>query len=297
MQKFNYQGNEKIRLDKFLKEQLNNLSRSQIQKLINNGKIKVNNQEVPVHYFLKNNDLINIEEIREKIKKKKSIKIPIIFENDDYFIINKPVGLAVEGAPKEYCLSDWLKERNLTKTKDEEFNSRAGLIHRLDKDVSGVMLVAKTPEFFNHLKSQFKKRSVKKFYLALVYGSINQDEGKLDFLMARNKDGKMVARPISQEGKKAITEYKVLKRFKNYTFVEVKILTGRTHQIRVHFYAYDHPVVGDKLYTQKKIKCPTGLKRLFLHSQIIGFSDLENHWQEYKIDLPSELKNILKILK
>jgi len=292
-----FQKEKKERLDKFLVEELNNLSRNQIQKLIKEGKITVNKKTVPVHYFLKKDEVIEIEEVKEFKKKKTVIKIPIIFENNDYFVINKPVGLAVEGNPKEYCLIDWLKEKNLTKTKDEEFNLRAGLIHRLDKDVSGVMLIAKNPTFFHHLKEQFKKHIVKKIYLALVYGVIERDEGQLNFLMARGEDGKMVARPLSQEGKRALTQFKVIKRFKNYTFVEVKILTGRTHQIRVHFFAYSHPVIGDKLYTQKRIKSPIGLKRLFLHSQILGFYDLNNNWQEYKIDLPKELKEILKKLK
>ena len=286
-------------MDKFLKEQLPDLSRSALQKLINSGSIRVNQGKVPAHYFLKNNDLIKIDEIKKPPKKKKIVEIPIIFENEDYLLINKPTGLAVEGDPREYCLIDWLKERLLTKIKtaDEEFNNRAGLIHRLDKDVSGIMLVAKTPDFFHCLKNQFKERTVKKIYLALVYGAIERDQGKLDFVMARGNDGKMVARPENQEGKKAVTEFRVLQRFRNYSYLEIKILTGRTHQIRVHFYAFNHPVVGDKLYVQKRIKAPAGLKRLFLHSQQIGFNDLAGNWQEYKIDLPKELKDILKKLK
>lgn len=300
---FLFQGDQKQRLDKFLVETIhesplpNDLSRSQIQKLIKDGKITVNKNSVPVHYFLRKGEIIEIEEIPKLTKKKAVIKIPIIFENNNYLVINKPVGLAAEGRPSEYCLIDWLKEKILTKTKDEEFNQRAGLIHRLDKDVSGVMLIAKNPVFFHHLKEQFKKHTVKKVYLALVCGVIEQDEGQLNFLIARGKDGKMAARPESQEGKTALTEYKVKKRFKNYTLVEIKILTGRTHQIRVHFFAFNHPVIGDKLYYQKKIKSLVGLNRLFLHSHLIGFKDLENNWQEYKIELPKELKEILKKLR
>lgn len=300
---FLFQSDQKQRLDKFLVETIhelplpNDLSRSQIQKLIKDGKITVNKNNVPVHYFLKKDEIIEIEEIPKPTKKKVITKILIIFENNNYLVINKPVGLAVEGRPSEYCLIDWLKERILTKTTDEEFNYRAGLIHRLDKDVSGVMLIAKNPVFFHHLKEQFKKHLVKKVYLALVCGVIEHNEGLLNFLIARGKDGKMAARPESQEGKRALTEYKVKKRFKNYTLVEVKILTGRTHQIRVHFFAYNHQVVGDKLYYQKKIKPFVGLNRLFLHSHLIGFKDLENNWQEYKIELPKELKEVLKKLK
>lgn len=292
-----FQKKNKERLDKFLTEQLNYLSRSQIQKLIRDGLVKVNHQETSVHHFLKNGDQIKIYLVPPSKPTKIKIEPKIIFENNDFFIINKPVGLPVEGQKNEYCLIDWLKEKRLFKTKDDEFNRRAGLIHRLDKDVSGVMAIARNPIFFQKLKEQFKKRTVKKVYLGLVYGVLEKDEGKLDFIMARGENGKMVARPINQEGKSAITEFQVLKRFKNYTYLQAKILTGRTHQIRVHFFAFNHPVVGDKLYTQKKIKAPANLNRLFLHSHLLGFYDADNQWREFKIDLPKELKDILKKLK
>lgn len=299
-----YQGENKERLDKYLVEAIHELagyqsiSRSQVQKLIKNGRVKVNGKNQAVHFFLHQGDCITIESINESVKLKPLPKEPeTIFENNEYLVINKPVGLAVEGDPKEANLLDWLKEKKITKSQDEEFNSRSGIIHRLDKAVSGIMLVAKNPAFFHNLKEQFKKRQVKKIYLALVYGAIEQDEGKLNFVLARGRDGKMAARPENQEGKPALTEYNVLQRFKNYTFLEVRILTGRTHQIRVHFFAFNHPVVGDKLYFHKKNKSPLGLKRMFLHSHLIGFYDLDNNWQEYKIELPRDLKSVIKSLR
>lgn len=293
-----FEDTNKQRLDKFLTDQLNDFSRSQIQKLIKEGKVLVNNKKTTVHHFLKFNDgvIINIESNPEK-QNKFEFKPEIIFENNDYFVLNKPVGISVEGDEKNYCLIDWLRENFKKQKVPTEFSERTGLVHRLDKDVSGLMVVAKNKDSFDSLKEQFQKRKVKKIYLGLVYGQIIKEEGFLDSSLARSKEGRIVARPKSQEGRIARTEYKVIQKFRNYTFLEIKILTGRTHQIRVHFYAFGNPIVGDKLYVQKKIKTMEGMDRLFLHSHILGFNDLNNEWQEYKSELPKELEDILNILK
>jgi 23S rRNA pseudouridine1911/1915/1917 synthase len=293
-----FQETKKQRLDKFLTDQLEEFSRSQIQKLIKEGKVLVNDKKTTVHHFLKINDrvIINIEGSQDK-QKNLGFKPEIIFENNGYFILNKPVGISVEGDEKNYCIIDWLRENIKPQSIQSEFSERAGLVHRLDKGVSGLMVVSKSKEAFNFLKEQFQKRKVNKIYLGLVFGQISKEQGVLDSSLARSKEGKIVARPKSQEGRIARTEYKTIKNFRNYTFLEIKILTGRTHQIRVHFYAFNHPIVGDKLYTQKKIKTPEGLDRLFLHSHVLGFYDLNNEWQEYKSELPEELNDILLSLK
>jgi len=293
----NYQLTDKERLDKFLTDQFPELSRNQIQKMIKAGNVLVNDTKAAVHKFLKTGDKLTVETFAEEIDKPAiDFKPKIIFENDHCLVLDKPSGLAVEGSSNEFCLIDWLKSIT-PETGDEEFDKRHGLIHRLDKDVSGVMLIAKTPEFFYHLKAQFKKRTIKKIYYGLVCGRFEKDEGRLDYIMARGREGKMAARPLNQEGKQAVTEYEVIKRFNNYTYLKIKILTGRTHQIRVHFFAFNHPIAGDKLYSQKKIKDPAGLERLFLHSYQIGFYDLDNQWQEYQADLPESLNNLLSTLK
>jgi 23S rRNA pseudouridine1911/1915/1917 synthase len=151
---------------------------------------------------------------------------------------------------------------------------------------------------FIFLKSQFADRKVKKEYLALVRGKMEKDSGTINFSIARSSAGTMAARPLSQEGKNALTEYHVVKYFINYTLVRVTIKTGRTHQIRVHFKALGHPLAGDKLYTIRKQKKETAPPpRLFLHSHLLGFYDSDNQWQEFSSDLPTDLKNYLNTTK
>ncbi|HZJ41166.1 MAG TPA: RNA pseudouridine synthase, partial [Candidatus Saccharimonadales bacterium] len=215
----------------------------------------------------------------------------IVFEDNDYLVINKPAGLAVHGGGniKEETLADLLIARypEIIKVGDDE--ARPGIVHRLDKEVSGLMVIAKNNNSFDNLKEQFKKRDINKQYLALAYGKVINDEGEINFPIKRSSEGyKMAAMPLNAvdlltrhnpksrdtgniagvfKAKEAITLFKVKARFINYTFLEVKIKTGRTHQIRVHFFAYGHPLVGDNLYCTKKTKTKNekiNLGRIFL---------------------------------
>ena len=180
-------------------------------------------------------------------------------------------------------------------------NPRPGIVHRLDKSASGLLVVARTQKMFEYLKKQFKDRTITKEYLVLVYGKIKIDHDIIDFPIARKKDGKMSALPkttkgvSNDKGKEAKTEFWVEKRFINHTLLKVKLHTGRMHQIRAHFLAYNHPVVGDTLYYQKQYKKWTGkLDRLFLHCYKLGFTDLNNKYQEFTIATPKELTEYLK---
>ncbi len=160
------------------------------------------------------------------------------------------------------------------------------------------MIIALTQKMFDHLKKQFQAHQIKKEYLTLVHGKAKNDEKTITFPIERSKlSGKMVSRPKGEEGKESVTHFIVLKRFSRYTYLKVTLQTGRTHQIRSHLQAYGHPVVGDSLYRNKKIKENIELNRIFLHSHLLGFYDLENKWQEYQTDLPNELNNILTDLK
>jgi 23S rRNA pseudouridine1911/1915/1917 synthase len=244
----------------------------------------------------------------------------IIAETSDYLVINKPAGLAVHsgGNLKGPTLIDWLIA-NYPKIKDVgEDLTRPGLVHRLDKNVSGLMVVAKNNKSFLSLKNQFKERSVIKEYIALVYGQMISDDGIIDFPITRSKSGyKMAALPVKTEdllfrhhprrrdqgnvnswfkSRTALTEFDVIKKFINYTLVKVRIKTGRTHQIRVHFFAYGHPLVGDDLYYTKKTKVKNEklkLNRVFLVSVHLGFKDLQEKSQSFIIDLPDELTKVL----
>jgi 23S rRNA pseudouridine1911/1915/1917 synthase len=309
MKKIIVKDNIPNRLDVWLAAKLT-LSRSQIQKMIKNKEILLNDKIVLAHHVLKLNDVLKITPkkiVTEKNKKIKQAlilpKIEIIKETEDYLVINKPAGLLMHGADYEtrYSLVDWLIKHYPKIRKIGEDPSRPGIVHRLDKDVSGLVVVAKTQDSFDDLKKQFKKRLVTKCYEALVYGAGLPNEGEINFRLERSTKGyRMAAKPQNQTGKIAITEFMIKKQFHNYTLLDVKIKTGRTHQIRAHLAAYNHPVVGDDLYGSSKNKLfnkKLGLNRVFLVATNLSFTDLAGQKQNFSINLPAELKNVLKILK
>jgi 23S rRNA pseudouridine1911/1915/1917 synthase len=296
-----FSKNEPQRLDKFLVEELTDLSRSQIQKLIKDGQVKINGKNELAHYLLKLEDKVTVDLTqKDKPEPKAIIEPKIIFQTKDYLVIEKPAGLIVHPAEgiEGPTLVDWLVEKFPQIKKVGEDPKRPGIVHRLDKEVSGLMVIALTQIMFSYLKNQFQAHQIKKSYLALAYGLIPSDEGTIDFPLDRSDvSGKIVAKPQGNAGKESITHFVVLQKYSRYTLLKVTILTGRTHQIRVHLQAYGYPVVGDKLYANRKIKDNLKLDRLFLHSSTLGFYDLENVWQEFQSDLPSELSNILNNLK
>ncbi len=304
------------RLDKFLaKADYKNLSRSQIQKLIKAQIITINGLPASPHYALKTGDIINIKKIikpklgESHTNEKNNVPKPLIkimAETDDFIVINKPAGLAAQ-ARAGYTLAEWLKAEypDLAKVGDDP--ERPGLVHRLDKDVSGLMVIAKNQKMFEHLKQQFQNRTIIKEYTALVYGKIQADAGSINFPIKRAQDGyKMAAMPATvrgepaEAGRSAQTEFTVETRFINYTLLKIKIRTGRTHQIRVHLTAYDHPLVGDNIYATAKTRRQNKklcLNRIFLIADRLSFMDLQNNPIDFKISLTQELKNILKEIK
>lgn len=311
-------SNHGKRLDKFLTKQLADLSRSQIQKMIKNGLVLVNEKKVTPHHFLKNGDAVAINtasKAEQKIinkktkiaqKKKNAALHPeltpqIIFENDEFLVINKPEGLlahprSLELLNQEPTVVSWLikKYPKIKKVGDEPL-LRPGLVHRLDKEASGVMIIAKTPASFIHLKKQFHDRLAKKEYLAITYGSIKSDQGTLDFSIGRaKKGGKMASRPIaSQEtDKPALTYFEVVSRSTNWTVVKVWPRTGRTHQIRVHLLALGNPLLGDPLYQIKRYK-PAAVFRLMLHAHKLTIIDMENITHEFVAPVPAEFEKYL----
>lgn len=306
-------------MDKFLTNRdaiwKSKLSRSQIQQLIEQGTILVNNLLTTSHCRLKPGDIINVKKIGKKESKtntdnnrdsKLKEPIEIIKETAEFLVINKPAGLAVHGQGN-YTLADWLKAKYPQIKKIGDDPERPGIVHRLDKDVSGLMVIAKTQAAFDNLKNQFQDRTIIKEYTALVYGKIQKDNGIINFPIKRAKDGyKMAAIPLTvkgrpaQEGRPAETQFRIKTRFINYTLLKIRIKTGRTHQIRVHLSAYDHPLTGDKAYGTAKTRRQNkklGLNRIFLIADHLSFIDLTNSQQNLEINLTEELKNILKIVK
>jgi len=309
---YTHEDTEKIRLDIFLTERIPGLSRSQVQKLIKAGKVLVNDDQPTVHQFLKEGDKIECafgkdsntqgsETTRAAQKKHLPKKLDIVAKTDDYLIINKPPGLLVHptSSPdtKEITLIDMLLAYDAKLSRIGDDPGRPALVHRLDRDVSGIMIIPRTFEMFEHLKRQFKLRKTEKSYQAFVYGSIEKDEGEIDFVIGRAvHGGKMAARAKGQEGKKALTTYYVLERFRFVTHIEVQIHTGRTHQIRAHLLAIGHPIIGDMLYAPKK-KPALDVSRLMLHATYLGFHDLQNTWKTYTVEPPKIFSDFVKKLK
>lgn len=236
--------------------------------------------------------------------------VEIIADAKDYLVINKPAGLLVHGAPhiKEETLVNWLLQKYPEVGQVGEDLDRPGIMHRLDKDVSGLMVIAKNHASYESLKEQFKNRTITKEYTALVYGKVLKDEDEIDFPIKRSTKGyKMAAVPqnFSEENedekvRRAATTFSVLKRFINFTLLKVIIKTGRTHQIRVHLHAYGYPIVGDGLYCNKQSKIKNkkyDLGRVFLTSTHLEFDDLSGSRQNFSIGLPENLTQFLTQIK
>lgn len=291
------------RVDQILTEVLP-ISRSQVQKLIKAEEIRLNDKPCKPHTPVHTGDVLTFPKVSTKSPKqeKTDVELPILYEDKDLIVINKPAGLLVHRTndlDTRPSVADLMVKHHRSIKRVGDNPLRPGIVHRLDREVSGVMVIAKTQKMFDKLKLQFQERSVEKTYSALVYGKLPKDHDVITFAIARSKSqGRMVARTGDQEGKEAVTEWDVKDRFKNTTLVEVKIHTGRTHQIRVHFLAIDHPVVGDRLYRKKSMRHTKekNLGRLFLHSRALTIDLADGTRKTFTAPLPKELKAILDAL-
>ncbi|MFZ2804634.1 MAG: RluA family pseudouridine synthase [Patescibacteria group bacterium] len=288
------------RLDIFLSEELPDMTRSHIAKLLKKGAGKVNGKPASVHEFLKEGDKVEFSDVEAKkeepaARKKRQGHLPplkIIDETDDWIVINKPNGLLVHPDAKEVqevTLVDALLAHDPKIVKIGEDPSRPGIMHRLDKEASGLMVIAKSQMAYDDLKKQFAEHSVEKRYIALVYGSVAEEEGEIRFRIAHSKTKqRMAARPEHEDtGKAAWTHYKKIKQLNHATLLELDIFSGRTHQIRAHLLAFSHPIIGDPLYFRKSedrnIKAP----RLMLQCIHLSFKDPKTGTQK-SYDLPPE---------
>ena len=213
------------------------------------------------------------------------MKIPIIYEDENIIIIDKPAGLLVHPTSK--------KERNTL----IDYFPNARLAHRLDKDTSGLLILAKNEKTNDWLKSQFKNRQITKKYIALVHGRLKDKQGIITKTISRSRKrgGSQTTTPIGKR-REAITRYKVLKEFEGYTYLEVSPETGRTHQIRVHLASIGHPIAGDEKYKFKRQPTPEELKRQFLHASYLKFSLPNGEVKEFHLNLHKDLEKILKNL-
>lgn len=282
------------RLDAYLTEHLK-ITRSQVQKLIKHGAVKVNGEVPTVHHWLRDGEAIVVAEQDVDTTPIAIPPLQVIEETPDYLVVYKPVGVLVHPAAgsRASALTAALVQQypEITGVGD---SLRPGIVHRLDKDVSGLLVVARTPAMYDHLVQEFKAHRVQKIYTALVEGAVEKTDGVIDFVIARSRThvGLMAARPKGQEGKPAETRYTVVRRWPHLTLLELELITGRTHQIRAHLKAFRHPLVGDKLYGSKE-SLGRGLARPFLQATKFSFVDQVGERHEYTVPLDKELLEFL----
>ena len=285
-----------IRLDVYIAEKFKDLSRTMIQKLIEEGNIKVNGNIKKMSYKVQLNDEISIciPKAKETDLKPQEIPIEVVYEDDDIIVVNKPKGLVVHpanGNPDGTLVNAIMAmcKESLSGIGGE---LRPGIVHRLDKDTSGLLIVAKNDKAHINMSEQIKNREVTKKYIALVRGVIPEDDATIDMPIGRStKDRKKMA--VTKSGKKAVTHFKVLKRYPKYTLLEVKIDTGRTHQIRVHMAEIGHPVVGDMVYSNGKNDF--GVEGQMLHAKSLDFKHpITGKQMHLEAELPQYFKSIIE---
>lgn len=273
------------RLDQYVISKLPELSRASAAKLIEQGKVTVNNQpQTKAGYRLREKDKIRIEYTPELPADLPDLDLEILYEDDDCFVINKPLGVLThsKGAfNPESTVASWLSSRTNGMTGD-----RAGIVHRLDRTTSGVMIVAKTQEALSWLQKQFSQRKVKKTYMAVVEGSPKQDEAIIDMPIERNPKKPQTFR-VGSNGKSAVTAYKVLASNDKYSLIELKPTTGRTHQLRVHMEKIGHPILGDYVYGGSPAD------RLYLHAESLEITLPNRSRKTFTVDMPKEFTKII----
>lgn len=288
-----------IRLDKFLSLNMPKLSRNFFQKKIESGEILINGEKKKDSYKLSINDEISIsfDAPKEVPIEAKEIPLDILYEDNDVIIVNKPKNMVVH--PANGHTDDTLVNALLYHCGDSlsgiNGEKRPGIVHRIDKDTTGALIICKNDKAHNFISEQIKEHSVKRRYVGIVIGNILEDEGTIDEPIGRDrKDRKKMA--VVFDGRHAVTHFKVLERFKDYTYMEFRLETGRTHQIRVHMAYIKHPILGDPLYGPKK--CPFTLQGQTLHAETIGFiHPSTNEYMEFHAPLPEYFEKLLRTFR
>ncbi len=292
-------ADEGERIDKYLTDSNPGLSRSYIQKQIENGRLSVNSKTVKSNYRIKTDDMISFD-IPESIVpdiEPENIPIDIVYEDDDVCIVNKPQGMVVHPSAGHYegTLVNALLYHLQGRLSGINGVLRPGIVHRIDKDTSGLLIICKNDNSHEYISAQLKDHSCRRCYHAVVHGILKDDEGTVNAPIGRSKnDRKKMA--VEENGKEAVTHYRVLKRFNGYTYVECRLETGRTHQIRVHMAYIGHPLMGDSVYCGKKE--PVNLNGQVLHAKTIGFkSPQNNEFRLFDSELPEHFVKVLNYLE
>lgn len=292
-------NNQKKRLDIYIADEIEELSRTTVQRLIDEEKILVNGKKQKSSYKPEVGDEINIDipEAHEAILKAQDIPVPVVYEDNDIIVVNKPKGMVVH--PANGNPDGTLVNAILAICKDSLSGIggeiRPGIVHRLDKDTSGLLIVAKNDVAHIKMSKQIQDREVIKKYIALVKGVVAENEATIDLPIARStKDRKKMA--VDPKGKNAVTHFKVLKRYDKYTLLELKIDTGRTHQIRVHMSYIGHPVVGDGVYSSGKNEF--NVEGQMLHARYLEFRHpITGKELRLEAPIPEYFEEVLKDLK
>ncbi len=314
------------RLDAFLSEKIENWSRSRLQRLVDDGDATVNQNQAKSSYKLRAEDKIEVKLTETFIEKFEPENIPleIIFEDESLAVINKRAGMITHpgaGAPNgtlanaiayrfkiqdsEFKIKDTISDISNPKSKIQNPKSRIGIVHRLDKDTSGLIVVAKNETIHEALSAQFRNREVYKSYVALSHGEIERNTGKIDAPIARDKHNRLKM-SVQKSGRNALSLWKARQRFEKFTLLDVEIKTGRTHQIRVHLSYINHPIVGDETYNSGRDNTVADLQirhaikelnRFFLHAERLSFTHpLTKEKIDFHAPLPKALKDFLTLI-
>lgn len=285
------------RLDVFITEQSDDFSRSYIDKLVSEGRAIVNGKRVKSGYKIKAGEQVRMSIPNQKALevKAENIELDILYEDNDIIVINKPRGMVVHPAAGSHTgtLVNALLNHCDDSLSDINGVIRAGIVHRIDKDTSGVLVVAKNNKSHMRLSEKLKEHDIERVYLALAEGIIDKDSGKIDAPIGRNPIERKKMAINMKNGRRAVTYFKVLERFKSATLVEARLETGRTHQIRVHLSFIGHPLVGDPLYGKRKQKLD--FKGQALHAKLLGFVHPgTEQYVEFQAALPKELEELIE---
>ncbi len=288
------------RVDVFLNEEMEDISRSALQKNIEKGNITVNGEKISKNYKLRIGDIVeaelpppeNIDIVPE------DIPLDIMYEDDDLIVINKPQNMVVHPAPGHYTgtLVNALMFHCGDNLSGINGVLRPGIVHRIDKDTSGVLVIAKSDLAHKGLSEQLAEHSMKRVYNAIVYNSFSEESGTVDRNIDRSKNDRKKMAVVMQGGRNAVTHYKVIEKLGKYTLVELQLETGRTHQIRVHMSYIGHPLLGDPVYGPKK--CPFNLNGQVLHAKVLGFiHPRTGEYMEFNSELTDYFSSLIERLK
>lgn len=289
-----------VRIDVFLADALEDISRSGVQKLMEQGHIQCNGKAVKSNYKLREKDVIDVEipDVTEPEILPENIPLDILYEDQDVIVLNKPQGMVVHPAPghSSGTLVNALMYHCGAELSGINGEKRPGIVHRIDKDTSGVLMVAKNNAAHQSLAEQLAVHSITRKYNAIVYNGFSEDSGTVDQPIGRNPQDRKKMAVTQKHSRHAVTHYRVLERMGNFTLIEAQLETGRTHQIRVHMTYIGHPLLGDTVYGRKKQ--PFGLEGQVLHARVLGFRHpTTGEYMEFEAPLPPYFEALLTRLK